>query len=290
MEKLKIVDALCTQNPNTSVHAYSAPTHYCKGKGARLQVTARDANGAATSCNVVRAIELTPLGKLHYLSSGHTAFAVELREYMAKCVKRLHDLKQECLTYASTHEEETGTAKQVHGRDRIRILQDKGMDLSGAMGIALSVDKEVSFPVLLGTVKNGGVHSGVPEVKSATAATMTVAAMPGAVTQVSKRSKSEALNLTGRIEQAFVRNKVRIALQREPGTISKTRARAILRQTAHRNKDAMLENKNNDDNQLLPAPEQARAKFDSAQDMATGVASGPAPPATPMWLAQRGLA
>ena len=287
-EELRIVDALCTRDPTTGVGVYSAPTHYCRGQGARLQVTARGANGAATSCNV-RAIKLTPLGKLHYLSSGHTALAVELREYMAKCVKRLHDLKQECLTYASAHEEETGTAKLVHG-ETLRILQEKGMPLTDAMGIVLSVDKEVSFPVLLGTVKNGGVHSGVPEVKSATAAIKTVAAMPGAVTQVSKRSKSEALNLTGRLEQAFMRNKVRIALQREPGTISKTRARAILRQTAHRNKDALLEYENNDDNQLLPAHEQARAKFDSAQDMATGVAGGPAPPATPMWLAQRGLA
>ena len=288
VEKLRIVDALCKVDPTTGVDVYSARTHYRKGKGARLQVTARDANGAATSCNV-RAIKLTPLGKLHYLSSGHSALAVELREYMAKCVKRLHDLKQECLTYVSTHEEETGTAKQVRG-ETIRILQEKGMDLPDAMGIALSVDKEVSFPVLLGTVRNGGVHSGEPGVKSATAAIKTVAAMPGAVTQVSKRSKSEALNLTGRIEQAFVRNKVRLAFQREPGTISKPRARAILRQTAHRNKDAMLEYENNDDDELLSAHEQARAKFDSAQDMATGVAPAPAPPATPMWLAQRGLA
>lgn len=291
-----VVDITTKVDPPSGAALYSSPEHYIRGKGAKMEVTARGPDGKATACQV-RAIKLTPKMKIHILASGQTQLARDLREFMMACVKRLDDLKQECNEYLTAHEEETALAKLVR-ENTIDILTQKGMDADDAKGIILSLDKEVTLPCLLGTVKDQvtdqrddhGAHHGVASVKTATKALKTVAAMPGAVTSISKgRGVSSGLNMTGRIEQAFVRNRVRVAFQREPGTINKPRARAIMRQVAHRYKDHCLEYDNNDDETLLSAEEQAQAKMDSAQDMRLGFTPQTTAPATPQWRAQHGL-
>jgi len=149
--------------------------------------------------------------------------------------------------------------------DIVGILRDKGLRQEDAVAIAKSVDDVVAFPCLLGTFKdhdNARCEHGLHYKDGNTAKTYVDAVMNTTQSEiaVSSRDPTTKLNVTGKIEHAFLHNRVRVALINSKHAImTKDIAFDILFETAHRYKDAFIEY--DEDDNALSASKQMLSKI-----------------------------
>jgi len=284
-----IVDKLTTSDPITGEDVYG-DEHRIMGPRGKLMVTHRDDLGNATKAKA-RSVKITPLGKIHLLSSGDTELARDLRDYMINCTKRLKDLEAKAATYEAEHLQEA--QESIDTRDEITaVLMSKGMEAKDAMSITLLVDKLATLPLLFGNgkhVSGNGLHHGNPAVKNGTTAVKTVKAIPGTVCRGGRGNVSAGLNKTGRGDQKQTRRYICNMYSRVNGNITKPHAINLLKRFADVNKNSQLELDPNSDG-FLSATDQARAKLDAAEDMqVTDLVTLPPGIATPVWRIQNGL-